>query len=921
MSSTFQNPRNPLAALWASAVEKYLRDKHPDLDLQQIRQLPMMQGVYKHLYQLSRKQRVPEPTAKKTAGTAEAQQIAQMAFLSQSFLNLAVTTAGFTTVDQELYSYYINLLDSYNNSHNIDDFSTDDLAGFALCLIVWVGLAGVQGLDTLETSLLDYLIDSLPLTSSQKQQVKDFWDSIDKNRYSPQYRDANSYTSYGAIPWKIPAGAQIVMLGDWGTSLDDAHEFLYAIWKKAYQNNPGAEIVFLHLGDIYYCGLPYECQNNFFNVFVLVGQRLMDELNDSNFNPFPPVFTIPGNHEYYSYGYGYYELLDTLNQNVNGINHSQLYQQCSFFCLRTADNKWQFLGMDTGQADGNGLLSALQGAGDAVKGWMDDNLPDWDWLQWVENLAYTTYEDFVGPFQPTLKSSEVNWLKDKMDNFSGKTIMLSHHQLFSREAKINHDTPEYMNTWLDKNFNSYYKNDIAAWYWGHEHTFATYLDGLMGLNKGRLLGSSSYEATLGNDTPYANNYPAVPYGPNMTDTLVHKNSDGLYYHVGAIMSQSGSDMAVRYYQFPAWTQLDTTPPDLHLEEITAVRENITTSFKSLKPTWIGNQQISNSVVTTDEAPALTTWNDMLYMIYSDGVNDSKNLMLCMANVSGFKPSTTNATPPWGRPVNIKVNNSNIATANSPAVIAVNGNVYGFYIDSSKYIQGIRMAAGSSSPSSWTSIGNMPNQVSAAAPAVCFFQGRIYIVYRESGSDNNLCWAYYDVAAGTWHDFGQLKDKYGSNFESDNAPALAADAYHIYMAYQTKNNTDIRWAVGTPSSTAPSGTSNNISWTDKGKIQSIAKSGTTNPDTTRGLTLEYANGVFFLIYVSTDNHKLTQCALNDTGADSTGTWVGSNTLKVGVNTNNASTIKSSKAPGLAITSGGGFLVYRGDSHDEIYWAYY
>lgn len=86
-----------------------------------------------------------------------------------------------------------------------------------------------------------------------------------------------------------------------------------------------------------------------------------------------------------------------------------------------------------------------------------------------------------------------------------------------------------------------------------------------------------------------------------------------------------------------------------------------------------------------------------------------------------------------------------------------------------------------------------------------------------------------------------------------------------------------------------------------------------------MTLQYADGIFLLVYTSTNNN-LTQCALNDTGTDSTGSWVGSNTVKINVNTN-PSTARSGRAPALAITAGGGFLVYRGEEHDEIYWAYY
>lgn len=916
MTTTFQNPRNPLAAMWASAVESQLREQNPDLTIQQIRQLPMMQGTYGHLSQLKQKLRVAKPPTQSAAVEADPTlKIAQMAYLSQSFFELAVTTAGFSTQGEFEYDLYLKVLDAYNDASDIDDFSTDDIWGFALCTIVWMGMVGLPNtIGVIEKSLLDYLVAHIDLSQERKDQINHFWDTIAPNVYTLQYRNASDYSGYGAIPWKIPKGAQIVMLGDWGTSLDDARDFLYAIWKQAFHNNPGASIVFLHLGDIYYCGLPYECRSNFYDVFASVSNKLQSDLGDSRFNPNPPIFTLPGNHEYYSLGYGYFELLDLLNHG----------QQCSFFCLQTEDSGWQFLGMDTGQADGNGLLSALQSIGGEVKKWLDEKLSEWSWLTWVSNLAYATYEDYVGPFQPTLHGQELDWLKDKLDNFAGKTIMLSHHQLFSRGAEINSSSPSYMNTWLDNNFRYYYKDKIAAWYWGHEHSFALYLDGLMGLNKGRLLGSSSYETTEENDSPYEEKYSMVPFAPNMDPTLIHQNAAGLYYHSGAIMYQSGDDMVARYYQFPAWTQLDTAPSDRHLEEITELSEHITTHFKSLSPTWIGNKAIKQDDVTTEKSPSITTWNDMLYMLYADGSNTA-HLKMCIANAADFHPESKDAKLSWSKPLEIKVNSSATSgtTKNSPAIIAVNGNLYGFYVDEVNDSRVLRIITTTPTNSdnlvSWTLVEGNALKVGDAAPAVCFFQGRIYIVFRENDSHSNLQWAYLDVNTNQLHALGAFTDANGTQFGSSNTPALAADAYHIYMAYQFKDDTDICWAVGTPTNAAPSGNENNISWENRGKVETTGKDGTTNPDTLIGLTLQYVDGAFFLVYTSTNNN-LTQCALNDTDQDNTGTWIGSNTVKTNVNTKPIE-VKSARAPALAITSGGGFLVYRGKDSDEIFWAYY
>jgi|GEM_PF-1115540 len=932
MPSSFQNPRNPLAAMWASAAETYLRRQHPDLSIQQIRQLPFMQGVYEHLSQLKRKRRLSAPPAQAVQKESDqAAKVDQMAYLSQTFFDLALTTAAFCTVEEEssapfedLYLLYLTKLEQYNKDKNIIDFSTSDLYGFALCVIVWVALVGLTDIDKITRKLLDYLINKLPLTQDQKAMVRnflsDFWEKQPLGTYSSQYRNADNHTGYKVIPWKIPTNAQVVLLGDWGTSLDDAHEFLKALWRKAYQNNPGGTIVFIHLGDIYYCGLPYECEHYFRGVFEKVGKDLQTEINNANFNPNPPIFTIPGNHEYYSYGYGYFQLLDGLNQNVPNISHSDLYQQCSFFCLQTADNNWQFLGMDTGQADGNALLSALQGLGDIIKGLLTGQT-GFDLVNSIEKLIIVAYEDRVGPFQPELQASELEWLQDRLDEFNGKTIMLSHHQLFSRHAEINHHSPQYLNTWLDKHFRKYFTKKIAAWYWGHEHSFVTYMDGLMGLNKGRLLGSSSYEATEEDDAPYVLNYP-VPYSAKMNDKIIH-NQGGFYYHTGAIMLYNGKDMDVKYYQFPAWSQLDHAPENLNLEEIDVLAEQITTTFKSLKPSWIGDVMIAEDEVTTDHSPALTNWEDKLFLLFVDG-NDNRSLKICTANAAAFQEESRAADLDWSNAKDVRVNNNVISTKNSPATAAINGNLYVFYRDSDT-LQGITTPT-AGNLSNWTSIGWLPAKVDDAAPAICVFRSRIYIVYRKPDDDKKLSWGYYDIRTGRWQDSGHLKDYKGNTLTCSNTPALAADPYRMYKVYQLKGATDICWAFGEPSEMKDDGTVDEISWTNQGKVYSIGKQvdgekDTTNPDTQIGLTLEYAKGVFLLVYVSTNaENNLTQCALNDTDKDSTGQWVGSNTVKV-INTKSQSTARSAQAPSLAITSGGGFLVYRGKDHDEIYWAYY
>ena len=910
MSSNFQNPKNPLAAMWASATESYLRDTNPGLSIREIRRLPFMRGVYEHLGQLAQKRRVQKPTVGATAKeTGARQQIAQAAYYSQAFFDVALTAVAYSKHPyDDLYELFIEGLEYCHELDGSTNFSTDDWYGFGLCVIVYIWMLGGPGqLDTVAKKLFDYLVRNSQLTDEQKDKINEFWSKPHYGLTEFQYRDADdpNYQNYKAIDWKIPNDAQIVIIGDWGTSMDDAKAFLKAIWRQAYLNNPGGKVVFLHLGDIYYCGLPYECYYYFQDVFINVGKELLGDpdVDPNRFDPNPPIFTIPGNHEYYSYGYGYFELIDNLQQG----------QRCSFFCLRTENDRWQFLGMDTGQADGNGLLSFMQSFGGIVKDFAS-RLPDWDWLNWITNLAITTYEDFFGPFQPTLRDSELRWMKDRLDEFGGKTIMLSHHQLFSRRAQIDHTTPQYLNTWLDNQFSPYYKDRIAAWYWGHEHTFAPYIDGLMGLNKGRLLGSSSYEVTDESDDPYKKTYPMVVFAPYMDDGLIDQ-TNGIYSHAGAIMTQKGPELDVKYYQFPSWSQLDDAPTNPQLTEIREVAERITETFTSLKPSWIGDIPIKENTTTTDHSPSVTVWDETLYLVFVNGNNKDGELMLCTINTSDIHLENRELKGNWSSPQPVQTGGNTITTLHSPAVIAVNRILYLFYVDEDNILRGLtRPVSGSNE---WTSLnlyhnGQPPLEVGDAAPAICFFQGRIYVVYREKNTHTNLCWAYYEVTTGDFKDFGKLQDIAGDTLKSPNTPAIAADAYHIYMTYQKKDGSIIRWAVGSPSSTAPERNHNNVSWIDQGNIEG-------DHYTQTGMSLVYASGVFIMVYTSS-NGNLTQCALTETGKDSIGLWVGSNTVKPNQNRQN-STARSKYVAQLGTTIGGGVLVYRGLNHDEIYWAYY
>ena len=331
--------------------------------------------------------------------------------------------------------------------------------------------------------------------------------------YNDWTKQGGGDINYGVIEWQLPSDAVLGVIGDWGTGLDDGKELLRDLMV---QHSPTAII---HLGDIYYSATPAECQANYADIYTEVFDEVLGAGNRL------PVFTLAGNHDYYALGYGFLEMVNTMNATIPGAT-----QAASYFCLRTADNGWQFLAMDTGYNDSNPL-----------------------------DQFDTTY---AGPW---LQPTEVQWLQNKLVTFPGATVLLSHHQLFSANAKLNgsfspYGDLQYLNPFLHKAFEPYFDSDVAGWLWGHEHNFVAYRNGIFGLAKGRLLGCSAYEELVSSD-PYKVNYPEVPY----LDPVQYRlgSAAGYYNHAYAVIdlgnrAQPTAQVSISYYQYPSWGT--TAPP-------------------------------------------------------------------------------------------------------------------------------------------------------------------------------------------------------------------------------------------------------------------------------------------------------------------------------------------------------------------------
>jgi hypothetical protein len=263
----------------------------------------------------------------------------------------------------------------------------------------------------------------------------------------------------------LPEKGQIGVVADWGTGQVEARTVLQQIAKKA-------PAIVVHLGDIYYAGTAFEVENYFFRPWRSI---LAPSGN-------PRTFSLAGNHDMYSGGAPYYDLLDKLSQPA------------SYFCLR--NRYWQIIAMDTG-------LNAKFG------------------------------------IDPTsLERTEVEWLVDKIVNRDDrKTILLSHHQLFSADEKFEGQS---FNIPLYKQIVSVLGN-VDLWLWGHEHNLVVY-EPYMNLRRGRCIGCGAFP--VGKEE-----LPSVHVNADVPLKGVSLGEHGDFYQHGyAIIKLDGPTASAAYFQ-------------------------------------------------------------------------------------------------------------------------------------------------------------------------------------------------------------------------------------------------------------------------------------------------------------------------------------------------------------------------------------
>lgn len=777
--------RDPRLSLWETLGESLQRFIHKDMSTSEIRQLSFMQAIYAH---------VQEAHGKKLPGLQP--EAALLVEKSKAFYARAQAAAADTTDTADVAAL------AKTNGLDPRDYSDDDSAWVWLAATWWeyMNMQQIKNGPWYQEAaefIFGAGVGGAALLASQ-------WflqSSVAKIQEIITYRkwhDQGAGQNFSKIAWTLPNDAKVVMLGDWGTSNDDCKQLLKAIWL---QENPTA---FVHLGDIYYSGSKEECDNNFYNIFRDVAHELGKQM--------VPVFTIPGNHEYYSMGQGFYYLIDKMNASSNQR------QGGSYFCLRTADSKWQFLGMDTGQ---------------------DDNNP------------YVTH---LSPFAPQLfgdrdSQGELAWHQDKLNNFSGQTILMSHHQLFTRDASnlIDSDVEPFFNRYLHGYFAPYF-HKIAAWYWGHEHSFAIYQDGIFGLAKGRLLGSSSYEvpqANSGDPGIYDNDYPIVPYAPDNVQPPV--DDDGFFYHACAVFDFKRANPAdpiqVNYYSFPSWAQYEKMPDDANLALMYS--EQISASpMRSFS--WTGNDKMDDDIVSRN-TPSLLQVGHHLFIAFNKAASGSSSNNALMLATYDQNRNDNN----WDNPSTVYADGKSVFTAHGPSLTAHGGMYYLIYADASNSNQvgfisctdlknwskaqyfksnGLIPSSNSAISSVWNgntcyvsfqdaatrsitliatdmttvrtiSVPNLPS--GPGTPTLAASGSNLYLFYRYDDSGSSyIYWQIYNTSSGTWTNKdcvtnNNIKHSVGTPKATSSVAAIVetnGDITIFYGAHNVDDQKTVNWAT-------------------------------------------------------------------------------------------------------------------------------
>ena len=217
---------------------------------------------------------------------------------------------------------------------------------------------------------------------------------------------------------------RLILMADWGANNDHAANIRDLIKKEVQEATVPVYVV--HLGDIYYSGMRSEC------LTFLRNWPLRDESGPLKGRS----FSLNGNHEMYSGGDGYFNVV-----------LPQLGQKASYFVLRSP--KWDFYGLDTAYVGGC----------------------------------------FHSPEDARL-DTQWKWLQNQMDGATDrKHVFLTHYQPCSANL-LEHEAGKVLRDQVAE-LQSGGVRPIEGWFFGHQHKCYIYEDRRLPY-RARLIGHGSF---------------------------------------------------------------------------------------------------------------------------------------------------------------------------------------------------------------------------------------------------------------------------------------------------------------------------------------------------------------------------------------------------------------------------------------------
>jgi len=292
--------------------------------------------------------------------------------------------------------------------------------------------------------------------------------------------------AFNPTPASAPLGdpARLFLLSDWATGIERAQRVSQAVAHRlADADSRARDCHVLHLGDVYYAGWEGEQQRHVIDVWPTVWSAGGTSKLQS--------WAIPGNHDYYSGGWGFFThlLVDPL------FRHQQSPDGKATSIFELANDHWRILGLDTG------------------------------WLDW------------------DLTPEEVQWVTTSLRDArtSGQHVMvLSHHQPWSAFMSPDQSTPlwQKMRPLLQS-------TPIEAWFWGHEHRLIVY-DRTAEIDRPRCIGNGGVpEYVTG---PSAVKNPAAAFVLDFEEELPQSGTDEHWREFAfAVVDLDGAELTETYF--------------------------------------------------------------------------------------------------------------------------------------------------------------------------------------------------------------------------------------------------------------------------------------------------------------------------------------------------------------------------------------